>query len=416
MQYDLIVIGGGPAGMMAAGRAAEKGARVLLLEGKRSLGNKLLITGNGRCNITNSIDDPRIFAEKMGGDGGKFLLSALTRFGAAEIVDFFNSRGVETVVEDNGKVFPQSSSSREVLDALISYLEEYKVEVMENSKAVSFEINEGHINKVSLNDGRDLEANGFIVATGGKSYPLTGSTGEMYDIIASLGHTIIEPRPILSAIEVEEKFIKDIEGVSLSDVELSAYADNNKIGSESGEIIFTGKGISGPAAINFSRSIDTFLFTEGSRGALEIRLDLLPSLDFSQLDDRLEKDFQEESNRMIKNYLSDLVPSRLASLILSLAKVGEEKRCNEMTRDSRKAIAHVLKEMSFTFKTLSGFDRAMVTRGGVSIKEIDPKTMRSKLVDNLHFAGEVLDLDGPTGGFNLQIAWSTGFVAGVTAF
>lgn len=404
MKYEIAVIGGGPAGMMAAGRAGELGAKVILLEKNQKLGIKLLATGGGRSNITN-LSDNRALAASFGVNG-RWLLSGLSRFGPEELIDFFNSHGLKTKVEAGGRVFPKSDSAHDVLRVLIDYLESSQVRVRLGAEVKRLAVKDDKIQKLVLSDGEEIWANKFIICTGGKSYPSTGSTGEAYKWLKQLGHEVVSLRPALVPIITKDRFVKDLEGLSLQGVGINCFRDGKKIHSVSGDLIFTGNGLSGPAILNLSEIIGR----EDPR-SLEIRIDIFPGLDFSQLDKKLQTDFSS-SSKMIKNVLGDLVPPKLVGVLLALSGIKPEKKLNLISKEERRSMVHLLKEFKLTVFGLAGYDRAMITAGGANIKEVDSRTMRSKIVGNLYLAGEVLDLNGPTGGYNLQLCWTSGRLAG----
>ena len=406
MKYDVAIIGGGPAGMMSAGRAGELGARVILLEKNNNLGSKLLITGKGRCNITNNTDENRELIKRFG-KNGRFLYSALHKFGVNEIIDFFEKRGVKTKVERGNRIFPESDKAQDVLDVLINYLKESKVGIKTNAEVKKIIKKDHKIEKIILIGGREIIADKFVICTGGKSYPATGSTGDAYKWLKQLGHNIIEPRPSLAPVIAKEKIVKDLEGLSLKNVEISIFEKGKKIDSRFGEAIFTADGLSGPIILDLSKRIG-----EELPGDIELKIDFKPALDFKTLDQRVQKDFQERSNKLFRNSLDNLLPQKIIPVIVKLSKIDSEKKVNLITKEERKRLLHLLKEFTLSVKSLYGYDKAIITAGGVDLKEVDPQTMKSKIVDNLYFAGEVLDLDGPTGGYNLQVCWSTGFVAG----
>ncbi|MFA6106268.1 MAG: NAD(P)/FAD-dependent oxidoreductase [Patescibacteria group bacterium] len=409
MRYDIIVIGGGPAGMMAAGRAGELKARTLLVEKNRNLGVKLLITGHGRCNLTNEKHKPGEFISQFG-KNGKFLFSSLYQFGAKDAMDFFERRGIKLKIEPGGKVFPQSDKARDILSALIGYLKDSKVAIKTGAEVKRIVKKGRLISGIILGDGTEMNASAYIIATGGRAYPQTGSTGDGYKWARELGHTVIEPLPALTPIILKDKFIKSLQGLSFSNVKISALKDNKKIHSLAGDIIFTDNGISGPIILNLSR-----LIAREKSPEITFAIDYFPEEDFAALDRKLQDNFKSEPNKLLKNLLQNFVPPRLAEVILKLAAVNPEKKANIVTKDERKKLASLLKEFNLSIKSLYGFELAYITSGGVALNEVDPKTMRSKFVNNLYFAGEVLDLDGPTGGNNLQVAWTTGFAAGAGA-
>lgn len=393
--------------MMAAGRAAENGAKVLLIERNERLGVKLLITGKGRCNITNTESNLQFLTEKYG-KNGRFLFSSFSRFGVTDVVDFFESRGVKTKVERGGRVFPVSDKSIDVLKALINYMNEHKVKIMKGRQVERFIQREKKVQKIVLSDGKEIAAHNFLISTGGKSYPETGSDGSMFRLLKKMGHSISDLTPALVPIICTDKFLSELEGLSLKNVNISAWQNNKKKLERFGEALFTDRGVSGPIILDMSREVGKLLEV----GSVELKIDFKPALSNEVLDKRIQQDFQEFNNKMFKNSLDNLLPKKLIAVIIQLSKIDPNKKVNTITKTERKILLELLKTFSLNVKKIGGFEKAIVTAGGVDLKEVDPKTMRSKLVDNLYLAGEVLDLDGPTGGFNLQVAWSTGFVAG----
>jgi len=407
MTYDLIVIGGGPAGVMAAGRAAERGARVLLLEKNKNLGKKLLITGKGRCNITNAEFDAKKFIQNFG-KNGKFLFSALHKFSVQDTIDFFEHQGIETKTERGNRVFPLSDKAQDVLKILLKYLTDNKVEIQTNAEVKAIIKSDNQIDKLILSNNQELQAQNYCLCTGGLSYPTTGSTGQGFEWLKNLGHTIIPPTPSLAPIILQEKWIKDLEGLSLKNVQISLFQNNKKIDSRFGEALFTDNGMSGPIILDMSKKIGELL----KNGSVELTIDFKPALDFKTLDGRIQKDFSLQNNKMFKNSLDWLLPKKLIPIIVKLSKISPEKKINSITKVERKMLLHLIKDFRLHIKNLESFELAIITAGGVNLAEVDPKTMQSKIINNLYLAGEVLDLDGPTGGFNLQVAWSTGFTAG----
>lgn len=407
MKYDLIVIGGGPAGMMAAGTAAQSGARVLLLEKNKELGVKLLITGKGRCNLTTANYDIKSFIEKFG-KNGRFLFSALDKFSIEDTIKFFEERGLKTSTERGERIFVGSGKAVDLKNILISYLRDNNVNVKTGAEVKSIIKTKNKINKIVLVSSEEFIAENYLICTGGKSYPVTGSTGDGYKWLRDLGHTIVNPRPALVPIIAKDKFIKELEGLSLKNVEISIYQNNKKHDSRFGEALFTDKGMSGPIIIDMSRKIGELL----SQGAVEIWIDFKPALDFETFDKRIQKDFAEARNKLFRNSLGKLFPKKTIPVIIGLSGINPDKKVNEITKQERKKLLHLTKEFKIQVKGTDGFDKAIITTGGVSLKEIDSKTLKSKIIDNLYLAGEVLDLDGPTGGFNLQVCWSTGYTAG----
>lgn len=407
MNYDVIVIGGGPAGLIAAGRAGERGARVFLVDKNKEFGRKLLMTGKGRCNITNVESNIRIFAEKFGRNG-KFLYPSLHKFGTGETIRFFHSQGVKTKVERGGRVFPKSDDANDVLSALLRYIEKNRIHQKTNMKVRLIVCENSKIQKIILANGEELRAKKYIICTGGKSYPITGSTGDGYFWLEKMGHTVIAPKPALAPVLVYESWVRELEGLSLKNVSIGIFQDNKKIDSRFGEAIFTANGLSGPIILDMSKQIGEVL----AKGEVELRIDFKPALDFSVLDKRVQRDFSEFSNKIFKNSLDDLLPKKIISTMIDLSGIDPLKKVNSITQEERKKLLHLLKEFKLRVKKVDEFTNAIITTGGVPLKEVDPKTMKSKIIENLYLAGEILDLDGPTGGYNLQVCWSTGFVAG----
>lgn len=392
--------------MMAAGRAGELGARVVLLEKNRNLGVKFLMTGNGRCNITNLSDDPKQMAARFG-KNGKFLFSSLYKFSADDAVAFFEGRGVKTKIENDGRVFPTSDRARDALGALIDYLKKSKVEIRTKADVKRIIKKDSKIDKVVLAGGEEISAKNFVICAGGKSYPKTGSTGDGYRWIEKLGHTITDLLPALMPIIIRERFVKDLEGLSLENVEINVYKNSKKIDSRRGEAVFTADGMSGPIILDMSKKIEQEI-----SGKLYLKIDFMPDLDFPELDQKIQKYFHERSDKTFKNILYKILPKRLAPIVIRRSRIGADTKANLVSREKRKKLLHVLKEFKLEVEKTAGYDKAFITSGGVKLGEVDPKTMKSKLIDNLYLAGEILNLDGPTGGYNLQVCWSTGYAAG----
>ena len=404
MNYDIAVIGGGPAGLMAAGRAGELGARVILLEKNKQLGIKLLMTGGGRCNLTNQQDNRQLATSF--GCNGQWLLSGLSKFGPEEVISFFNQRGLATKLEEDGRIFPVSDKAQSVLQVLLAYLSESQVNISLEAEVKRLVVVNNKIEKLILTDGQEIIAKKFIICSGGQAYPVTGSTGQAYEWLKQLGHQIIEPQPALVPIILQDYFIKDLEGLSLADVEIKGYQHETKICSVRGPIIFTADSLSGPASFNFSRLINRQPFEE-----LSLRLDLFPDLSFEQLDQQLRTKFSS-SNKELKTGLGQLVPLRLVGVMIRVLKLEADQPLNSISREQRQQLVRLLKEFNLKISGLGGYDRAMVTAGGVDLAEIDQRTMQSKIISNLYLAGELLNLDGPTGGYNLQLCWTSGYLAG----
>lgn len=407
--FDIAVIGGGPAGMMAAGRAAELGAKVVLIEKNEILGKKLLVTGKGRCNFTHFELDIRKFAEKFGRNG-RFLYSALELFGAREVIDFFKFRGVKGKAEQGDRVFPEEGNAQDILNMFSRYLEEGKVEVLINSEVIGFKQEKGKISQVLLRD-HQISADKFIICTGGKAYPQTGSTGDGYRWAEQLGHTVITPVPALNPVKTSENWVKEVQGLSLKNVSIKLFQNGKKQDERFGEMLFTHFGVSGPIIMDMSKHIGALL----KNGPLKLLLDLKPALDYKKLDQRIQRDFQEFKGRMFKNSLKGLLPLSMIPVMIKLSGIDPEKKVDYICREERNKLVHLLKELELTPTELLGFKWSVVTSGGVDHKELNPNTMRSKKIGNLYFAGEIIDLDGPSGGYNLQECWSTGYLAGQSA-
>ncbi len=407
--FDIAVIGGGPAGMIAAGRAAELGVKVVLIEKNEVLGKKLLLTGKGRCNFTHNELDIRKFAEKYGRNG-RFLYRALSVFGVKEVIDFFESRGVKGKVEQGDRIFPENGNVQDILNVLLKYLSEGKVTILYNVEVINFKQEDRKISQVILRD-RQIIADKFIICTGGKSYPQTGSTGDGYHWARQLGHTIIEPVPALNPIKISEKWVKELQGLSLKNISLKLFQNGKKQDERFGEMLFTHFGVSGPIVMDLSKNIGTLL----KRGPVKLILDLKPALDFKKLDKRIQRDLTKFKGRMFKNSLKELLPLSMIPVIIRLSGIESEKQVDYLSREERIKLVHLLKELELSPTELLGFKWSVVTSGGIALKEVDPNTMGSKKIKNLYFAGEILDLDGPSGGYNLQECWSSGYLAGESA-
>ena len=390
--FDVAVIGGGPAGMMAAGQAASLGAKVIIIDKNRHLGRKLLLTGKGRCNITQAEFNDKKFVEMLG-KKGQWLFSALAVFGPEETIKFFESWGLKTKVERGGRVFPVSDKAREVLDVLLKYLKEKKVKIFFNEEVLGFDVKDKKIVSVKLKD-QVIGAQAFILCTGGKAYPATGSTGDGYDWVGALGHKVIRAVPALVPVETKDAWPKNLQGLSLKNVQLNLWQNNKKEDSRFGELLFTHFGLSGPIVLDISKKIGELL----SKGEVIIEIDLKPALDSAQLDKRLQRDFAASGNKDFKNYLPELLPQKMTETVIKFSGIDPHKKLNVISYEERKKIAGVLKGLKTGVRGLMGFDQAIITSGGVDLKEIDSRNMKSKIVDNLFLAGEILDLDGPSGG------------------
>lgn len=409
----VIVIGGGAAGMVAAIFAARNGKEVILIEKNEKLGKKLFITGKGRCNFTNACDTEDLFANVV--TNPKFLYSAFYSFTNQMVMDFFEEIGLPYKVERGNRVFPVSDHSSDVIKVLERELKRQKVEILLNTKVKSLIIEKNICKGVQLAGGlKDkrtsdvLYADSVIIATGGISYPGTGACGDGYKFAEDAGHKLAVRKPSLVPFELQDACCKELMGISLKNVSASIYADGKKVYSDFGEMLFTHFGVSGPIIIKASAYIHKYLEKD-----LTLYIDLKPALDGKQLDERILKDFKLFQNKQLKNSLDKLLLRALIPVVIEKSGLDGEKKVNELTKEERRRLGTVIKKLPFTIKGLRGFDEAIITKGGVKVKEIDPGTMESKLTGSLYFAGEVLDLDALTGGFNLQIAWSTGYLAGV---
>ena len=405
--WDVIVIGGGPAGMIAAGKAAEGGARVLLIEKNDSLGRKLLITGGGRCNVTNSEFDIRKFLERFK-DDGKFLFSAFSQHSVKESLEFFNGRGMATKVENELRTFPVSDRAESVLDVLIDYMKENKVEVLSNCPVTGIVVEKNKITGVTLKNKKVILGKNIILATSGASAPLTGSTGDGFVWLKNIGHTVIPPTPSLVPIAIKDKWVETLAGTSLQDIKISVFQNDKKHFFKKGKVLFTHVGLSGPTILNMSKDIGDLL----KYGPVTVSLDLLPKEDYGVLNTRLQELFKEHNKKKFRNAIVNIVPSGIAPVIVDLSLIDPEKECNSITREERIRLINLLKNIPMQVDKLLGVDKAIITSGGVLLDEVDFKTMSSRLFSNLYLVGDILNIDRPSGGFSLQICWTTGFVAG----
>ena len=403
MIYDTVIIGGGAAGLIAGVECKRLGQSSLIIERNPRPGKKIMITGKGRCNLTTynlNLDDliskyPR---------NGKFLYGAFSRFTVEDTMKYFEEiLKVPLKVERGKRVFPKSDDALEIVYALTEYVQE---NILPNTSVLSFNMRENNIESVVTYKG-EYKAKKYILATGGKSYPLTGSNGDGYSLASSLGHTIVEPKPALVPVRCKERWVKNLAGLSLKYVTITAYQGEKKIISKFGEALFTHEGMSGPIVIDMSREIGDAL----EKGNVSLSIDLKPALSEEILDKRLQSDFKELGKKNLRTALKQLLPSSLIPTIIELSGIEPSKQVCDITKDERRKILKLLKDFRLIVSGLDSWDKAIVTSGGVSIKEIDPKTMKSKKVDNLYFAGEIIDVYGPTGGYNLQICWSTGILA-----
>ncbi|MFU0799717.1 MAG: NAD(P)/FAD-dependent oxidoreductase [Xylanivirga thermophila] len=404
--YKVVVIGGGPSGMMAAATAAKRGLDVVLIEKNKRLGIKLSITGKGRCNITNYTDIQGLISNIP--VNGKFLYSAFNTLSNDDVISFFDERGVKTKVERGNRVFPVSDKAKDVVSALTNELKRSGVQLVYD-EVIEVVSEAGVIKGVMLKAGGYISCNSVVIATGGLSYPQTGSTGDGYRFAEKNGHKIVTPKPSLVPLETYESWPKDAQGLALKNVSISVL---NKIGKkvygDFGEMLFTHFGISGPIVLSASSYMRD---TKGE--GYTVLIDLKPALTSEQLDRRIQRDFEKYSRKIFSNGLDDLLPKKLIPVIIELSGVPSDKPINQITKAERLGLVELLKELKLNIKGYRPIKEAIITSGGVDVQEIDPRTMESKLVDGLFFAGEVIDVDGYTGGFNLQIAFSTGYLAGL---
>jgi len=409
MKKIVAVIGGGAAGLMASYQAAARGAKVVLFERNHNLGRKILISGKGRCNLTNIKDIDDFIVNYP--DNGMFLYSSLVRFSNISLMDFFNSRGLKTKVERGGRVFPQSDKALDVVKLLEKVCLDARVEIRPNVRVKQLILEKGRIKGIELYGFREIfNCEKVIIATGGLSYPATGSTGDGYKLARQTGHDIIDPKPSLVPLITKERWVKDLQGLTLKNVQLSMYISDKRISKEFGEMLFTHYGISGPIVLTLSREVIKHI----NHKKVEASIDLKPTLSFQALENRVLRDFDEYKNKMLKNALDDLLPKTLIPVFIQYCCIDPNKPINQVSRGERKKLTSSLKDFRMTIVGCKEKE-AIVTQGGVSLKEVNPKTMESKVVKGLYFAGEVLNIDGVTGGYNLQAAFSTGFLAGISA-
>ena len=405
----ILVVGGGAAGMMAAVTAARRGKNVLLLEKNEKLGKKLFITGKGRCNLTNSAEVEELFNAVV--SNPKFLYSSFYSFTNDQVIGFFEELGVKTKVERGGRVFPESDHSSDVIRALEQEMKRLGVRISLRTEVKEILTEDGRAKGVRLSSGRAIAADAVIVATGGISYPSTGSTGDGYRFARECGHKVTDLSPALVPVEVKEWYAKELMGLSLRNIGIRITDGKKKLYEEFGEMLFTHYGVTGPVILSASSIVGKKL----KEHPLTLHIDLKPALTEEQLDKRVLREFEANHNRKFKNAVDSLFPAKLRPVAIELSGIPEEKKVNEVTKEERLHFVRLIKDFSMTLTGLRGYHEAIITKGGVSVKEIDPGTMESKLVKGLYFAGEVLDLDAVTGGYNLQIAWSTGYLAGANA-
>ena len=398
----VIVIGAGPAGIMAS-ISASKNHDVILLDGNDRVGKKLFITGKGRCNVTNVKDISEFFDYIYGNP--HFLYSALYSYTNEDTISFFENQGIKLKAERGGRIFPVSDKSSDIIKGLSNELKNSNVEVRLNSKVTNIISKDNRIVSVEINNSQKISGDHFIIATGGASYPLTGSRGEGQQFAKKLGHSIIDLKPSLVPIELDEDWLPELMGLSLKNISLNLLKNNKSLYKDQGEMLFTRFGMTGPLVLKASR----FIMDNSKYIAV---LDLKPALEISELDKRIQKDFIKYQNKDFKNSLDDLLPQKIIPLIIRLSCIPEDKKVNVITKEERRNLVHILKNIKMNIKGLRPLNEAIVTAGGVNTLEIDPSTMKSKIISNLSFAGEVIDVDAFTGGYNVQIALSTGYLAG----
>lgn len=404
--YNVIIIGGGAAGMMAAYSAKDNNNNVILLEKNEKLGKKIYITGKGRCNLTNDISVQDYVKNVI--SNPKFTYACLSAFSPFDTQNFFTEHGLKLKVERGGRVFPQSDKASDVTKTLERAIISKGVEIRLNTKVCEIIVDNNRVLGVKTADGQIISAEYVIICTGGVSYPLTGSTGDGYNFAKSVGHTIIPLKPALTGIELQGDTFLQMQGLSLKNVNVSVFCGNKRVYSKFGEMLFTHFGVSGPIILSCSSVINRLDFS-----ALKLIIDLKPALDENVLDNRLLREFAGNQNKTLSTVMRALLPQSLILPILQAAVIRSDKKCAEITKEERKRLLYALKNFTFSIKGLRSIEEGIVTAGGVNVKEIDPKTMQSKLVSGLFFAGEVLDIDCFTGGFNLQAAFSTGYLAGL---
>lgn len=407
-QFDVVVIGAGPSGMMAAGRAGKLGHSVLLLEKNLSLGRKLLLTGGGRCNITNHKPTPQLMIEKYKGSE-KYLYSAFAQFGVDDAIELFNRLGVETKEEAEGRIFPSSDSSRSILGALVRYMREGNVLVRTDVSVVEISINEKtKLFHIKMKDESEIIAKSCIIATGGVSHKETGSTGDGFLWLKKLGHKIVDNNMALVPVVLKDTWVKKLSGVTLDDIKLTTFQNGKKQKTQKGKLLFTHFGVSGPTILNMSKGIGELL----QYGDVVVMLDLFPGVDHGELKKKLQDLLVSENNKQLKNTLAQLVPLSFVSAILELGKINGDMINNSVSHEDRLKIVALIKAIPLNVKGLLGAGKAIVSSGGVDLREVNFKTMESRLVPNLYVTGDVLNIDRPSGGYSLQLCWTTGFVAG----
>ncbi len=408
--FDVIVIGGGAAGLMAAGRAAERGKRVLLLEKNKRLGEKLRISGGGRCNITNAEDDVKTLLSQYG-KSEQFLYSVFSQFGVKDTFEFFESRGLPLMVEARKRAFPKSEKALDVVETLTSYVSALKVEVRTGTPVRKIIVTNGKIEKVITSEG-EYSADSYILATGGVSHPETGSTGDGFLWLKQLGHTVKEPTPTIVPLKTKEAWVKSLSGKTLPNAKVTFYSGTKKQFSQTGDILLTHFGLSGPTILNCAGRVADLLH----EGSVTATIDLFPTLDIGALDAKLQAHFEMNKNKLLRNVMRDFLPAGTAEILLTLMSgVDKEKKVHSVTREERRMIVDAVKALPVTISGLMGFERAVVADGGVPLSEVDTRTMRSLRASNVFIVGDLLHIKRPSGGYSLQLCWTTGYVAGGNA-
>ncbi len=407
--WDIVVVGGGPAGMMAAGTAARanSGLDILIIEKNDILGKKLLITGGGRCNMTNAEFNTRTLLSKYK-DASPFLFSPFSKFGVSKSLEFFHFRGLHTKVENEGRVFPVTNRAESVWDVLVNELQKCGVKIISNAPVKNIVEKDGMIQEVVFKNGSTIQAKKFILATGGMSRPETGSTGDGFTWLRKLGHTVLDNDASLVPVTIKDTWVRKLQGVTLTNIKLSLFQDNKKQDIRKGKLLFTHFGISGPTVLNMSKDIRELL----RYAPVHIELDLLPDENYGTLNEKLQLLCKDEHKKMIKNSLDRLIPKALIESVCAQATVPGETTNNSLSRKERISLVGAIKHMKMEVRGLLGQDKAIVSSGGVSLEEVDVKTMQSKKYSNLYIIGDLLNIDRPSGGYSLQLCWTTGYVAG----
>ena len=406
--WDVIVIGGGPSGMISAGTAGLHKAKVLLIEKNLTLGKKLLITGGGRCNVTNAETDTKKLLAKFG-KAGKFLFSAFAQWGVSDTLEFFHRHGMQTKIENELRVFPVSNKSQSVWDVLNGYMKDGKVSIMTGSPVESFiSDNKKTLTGVRLANGDIIQGKSFILATGGKSHPETGSTGDGFGWLRSLGHTVIDTAPALVPLKLSDPWVKRLQGISIPLVRFSVLQNDIRRAVHKGKLLFTHFGVSGPTILNMSSQIRELL----EYGTVTLVADLLPSLDHKRVDTAVQYIFKKDSNKIFKNITSELLPTAVIQALGELAGIDDKTPCHSISREARRRLVQFLKALPLHVSGVLGIEKAVVTSGGIALEEVDFKTMRSRKIKNLYLTGDILNIARPSGGYSLQLCWTTGTVAG----